>query len=292
MAEPLLQLLSWNIQWGRGVDGRVDLDRIVQVALHGAADGSVPDVLMLQEVADGFADLGGHDGTDQFTGLAQRLPGWTVLQAPATDIPGAGGRRQRFGNLLATRLPVGQVWRHLLPWPACADTASMQRVALEATLHTPLGALRATTTHLEYYAPPQRAAQVQRLRELHREAVQQAAVSRPGEAGAFASLPRAAPGVLCGDFNCQPSSVEWRALLAPFDDGTPRYVDAWTALHPQQAHAPTLGVHDHAQWPQGPMCFDAFFVTEDLVPRLRRCEVDVLTQASDHQPIRLWLSAA
>ena len=287
MAEPLLQLLSWNIQWGRGVDGRVDLDRIVEVALQGGA----PDVLMLQEVADGFADLGGHDGSDQFEGLRQRLPGWTVIDGVATDIPCVGGR-QRFGNLLATRLPVGQVWRHLLPWPAQEGVASMQRVAIEATLHTAFGPLRATTTHLEYYVPRQRAAQAQRLRELHREAVQQSRCSRPGEAGAFASLPRAAPAVLCGDLNCTPDSAEWQALLAPFDDrDTPRYVDAWSALHPGTPHPHTLGVHDHVQWPDGSRCFDAFFVSEDLAPRLRRFEVDGSTQASDHQPVRLWLAA-
>jgi endonuclease/exonuclease/phosphatase family metal-dependent hydrolase len=289
MAEPLLQLLSWNIQWGRGVDGRVDLDRIVQVALQ----GEPPDVLMLQEVADGFADLGGHDGSDQFEGLRRRLPGWTVVEGVATDIPGDGGRRQRFGNLLATRLPVGQVWRHLLPWPAQEDVASMQRVAIEATLHTAFGPLRATTTHLEYYAPRQRAKQAQRLLKLHREAVAQSHCSRPGEAGAFASLPRAAPAVLCGDLNCTPDSAEWQALIAPFDDGrTPRYVDAWTALHPHRPHPHTLGLHDHVQWPEGSRCFDAFMVSEDLVPRLRRFEVDAVTQASDHQPVRLWLSAS
>jgi endonuclease/exonuclease/phosphatase family metal-dependent hydrolase len=289
MAEPLLHLLSWNIQWGRGVDGRVDLDRIVRVI----REGGDPDVLMLQEVADGFADLKGHDGSDQFQALRERLPGWTVIEGVATDLPTERGRRQRFGNLLASRLPVEQVWRHLLPWPAQEGVASMQRVAIEATLHTAFGLLRATTTHLEYYAPRQRAAQVQRLRELHREAVQQSHADRPAAEGAFASRPRAAPGVLCGDRHCTPDSAEWQALLAPFDDAhTPPYVDAWTALHPAQAHPMTLGVHDHEQWPDGPRCFDAFLVSQDLVPRLRRFEVDAKTQASDHQPVRLWLSVS
>jgi endonuclease/exonuclease/phosphatase family metal-dependent hydrolase len=54
----------------------------------------------------------------------------------------------------------------------------MQRLALEATLETtletPLGLVQLTTAHLAYYSAVQRAAQVERLRELHREAVAQA----------------------------------------------------------------------------------------------------------------------
>ena len=113
MSARTLGFVSWNIQWGRGVDGKVDLERIVSCLLQGD-----PDVLMLQEVADGFADLPGHDGSDQFAALARLLPGYACVDAPGTDIAGDGGRRRRFGNLLATRLPVLQAWRHLLPWPA------------------------------------------------------------------------------------------------------------------------------------------------------------------------------
>ncbi|AKJ30215.1 endonuclease/exonuclease/phosphatase family protein [Caldimonas brevitalea] len=285
---PELVLTSWNIQWGRGVDGRVDLDRIVQTLMAPGAPG----VVLLQEVADGFADLAGHDGSDQFEGLRQRLAGYTVVEGVATDLPGTAGRRQRFGNLLAARLPVGQAWRHLLPWPAEDGVASMQRVAVEATLQAPFGPLRVTTTHLEYYAPRQRRAQAQRLRELHREAVQQSRCDRRPAEGAFALSPRAASAVLCGDFNCGADSDELALLLQPFDDGTARYCDAWPHLHPGRPHAPTLGLYDHAQWPQGPQCFDFFLVSEDLLPRLIAIEVDAQTQHSDHQPVRLRLDAA
>jgi len=55
-----VKLVTWNIQWGRGVDGRVDLARIVSTA-RGLADF---DLLCLQEVADNFPGLEGNDDRD------------------------------------------------------------------------------------------------------------------------------------------------------------------------------------------------------------------------------------
>jgi len=96
-----MKLVTWNIQWGRGADGRVDLDRIVADARR-LADF---DVLCLQEVSDGYPELAGCDGSDQFAGLAQRLPGYAAFEAVATDTPHPGGGRHRFGNMILTRLP-------------------------------------------------------------------------------------------------------------------------------------------------------------------------------------------
>jgi endonuclease/exonuclease/phosphatase family metal-dependent hydrolase len=39
------------------------------------------------------------------------------------------------------------------------------------------------------------------------------------------------------------------------------------------------------QWPDGADCRDFVFVTEDLVDRVCRMEVDEATTASDHQPV-------
>ena len=47
----------------------------------------------------------------------------------------------------------------------------MPRVAVEVVVEAPFGPLRVMTTHLEYYSKEHRAAQIARLRELHREAV-------------------------------------------------------------------------------------------------------------------------
>lgn len=283
-----MKLITWNIQWGRGADGRVDLDRIVAHAQRFADF----DVLCVQEVSAGHHQLPGCDGGDQFEQLAARLPGYEPVAGVATDALAAAGNRRRFGNMLFSRLPVRQVFRHLLPWPAEDGVMSMQRVAIEAILDTPLGLLRVTTTHLEYYSASQRAAQIDRLRELHREAVAHARVVRPGTAadGAFEPVPRAAAAVLVGDFNFKPDDLDHARLLAPMDPDTPAYYDAWELAHPGRPHEPTVGLHDKEQWPGLPFTFDFVCVSADIAGRVRDVRVDETTDASDHQPMLLELA--
>ena len=93
-----MKLVTWNIQWGLGMDGRLDLARIVDEARQFADF----DVLCLQEVADGFADLEQHAGENQFAHLAALLPEFIPVEGVAVDLPGPSGRRRRFGNDLLT----------------------------------------------------------------------------------------------------------------------------------------------------------------------------------------------
>ena len=279
-------LITWNIQWGRGCDGRVDLRRIVDTA-RGLADF---DVLCLQEVADNYPGLAGLPaGVDQFRELAALLPGHHAVDGVAVDrwTPGVG--RQRFGNMVFSRLAPLQVMRHLLPRPADAANHHMPRLALEVVVAAPGGPVRLMTTHLEYYSAVQRAAQVEALRDLQREA---AAHPFPGPAGKegspFEPRPRGPRAILAGDFNCDASDPLVARLQSPLP-GTPRWVDAWACAHPGEPHPKTVGLFDHAQWNHHAQSFDFCFVSEDLALRVRRVEVDLLTQASDHQPVLLEL---
>jgi len=282
-----MKILTWNIQWGRGADGRVDLARI---AAHVRRLGE-PDVICLQEVSSGYAELEGNDGTDQFAEIERLFPEYAAFSGFAMDSAGPQRQRKRFGNMLLSRLPVRRVFRHLLPWPSDPTVLSMQRLALEATIESPFGLLRVTTTHLEYYSMMQRAAQIARLRELHAEAVMQARDPGPGKDkdGPFAGAGRAASAILCGDCNFLPESASRVQMLQFIDVTTPAYRDAWDVLHQGTAHAPTVGLYDKKQWPGEPFTFDYFFVSEDLLPRLRAIAVDTLSDASDHQPLMLEL---
>lgn len=274
-------LITWNVQWCRGCDGRVDPARIVHVA-RALADF---DVLCLQEVAAGFPGLPGSSGEDQFERIEAALPGYALIDGVAVDRRD-GGVLRRFGNLIATRWPVVSVHRHLLPWPADGARLGMQRVALEAVLHAPTGPLRVTTTHLEYYSALQRGAQVQRLRELHAEACAHAADPRdvhPPD-GPFGVTDRPVSSILTGDFNFRPDAPEYAAIQAPIAAGVPAYRDAWAVLFPGREHEPTVGVHDRAQWPQRFAC-DFVFLSEDLAPRVQSVRADQATDASDHQPV-------
>lgn len=282
-----MKLITWNIQWGRGVDGKVDLERIVR----DARSLSDFDVLCLQEVSSGYPELAGCDGSDQFQALARMLPEYTAIEGVATDAPDDQGRRRRFGNMILSRYSVQQVFRHLLPWPAESGIKSMQRIALEATLQTPHdtphGLIRVTTTHLEYYSRQQRRAQVDRLRELHREAVGHAHSQPAGQLsdGPFHVPRRAAPSILTGDFNMPPDAPEKALLHMPVADGVPPYLDAWQVLNPDSPHPPTIGLYDRIQWPEGSSSFDFVFVSEDLRSRISQVRVDDESQASDHQPV-------
>jgi endonuclease/exonuclease/phosphatase family metal-dependent hydrolase len=283
-----MKLITWNIQWGRGADGCVNLDRVVADARR-LADF---DVLCLQEVSSGFPELSGNDGRDQFAGIASLLPDYTPVAGIATDLPGLSGARRCFGNMILSRYPVFQIFRHLLPWPYEPDVQSMQRIALEVTVQTPLGLMRILTTHLEYYSVKQRRAQVQRLRELQQEAAAHAYNPHAGIAGdgPFLGSPRGGPAILTGDFNFLPDSSERACLISAIDGATAPYRDTWEYIHPQMPHAPTVGVHDKNQWPGPPFTFDFIFATEDLLEKVRSVTVDCVSDASDHQPISLELS--
>ena len=288
MSRRALRIVSWNIQWGRGIDGRVDLTRTARVARAFDAD-----VLCLQEVAVNHPGLPGGGAGDQVAILARLFPGYAAIYSAGSDLSdGLCGRRQ-FGELILSRLPIFQVFRHLLPWPADPAVPSMQRTAVEAVIEAsflPGGALRVLTTHLEYYSALQRSAQVEALLDIcangyrHAVAPRSTAETDPP----FAVLPRGEGVVLCGDFNFSPRAVEYPRMQDSVADGVPRLVDVWPCVHGGSSHAPTAGVHA-ATFTGGPECFDFFFVSENLRPMIAGIEVDQSTNASDHQPVILDL---
>jgi endonuclease/exonuclease/phosphatase family metal-dependent hydrolase len=281
-----MKLITWNVQWCRGCDGRVNPARISRVARE-MADF---DVLCLQEVARNYPDLAGSSGENQYETLAGLFSEYTVVKGVAMDVLAPQGDWREFGNAIITRLPILQVFRRLLPWPADPSVPSMQRSAVEVVLDLPSGPLRVTTTHLEYYSAGQRAAQVEALRELQIEAAGHAAMpAQAKESGPFRSMPRPASGILTADFNFEPQDPLHARLQSPLAPGVPAYRDAWQLRHPGKPHSPTLGVHDKKQWPGPPFACDFIFVTEDLAHRVEDVVVNGQTDASDHQPVMLAL---
>lgn len=272
-----MRLLTWNVQWCRGVDRRVDPERIAaEIARYD------PDVACLQEVAGCFPEHTGQPADDQPQRLLQLLPAYRGFFAAAVDMPGPEGRRSRFGNLILSRLPLGRAMHHSLPWPSAPDSPSMPRAVAEAVVSTPLGELRILTTHLEYYLGEHRSAQVERLRALHGEAC---APRKPiEEPGSYRRPGRPRSAIVCGDFNLPPHDPLRKRMQAPFEQGEPRFVDAWEHLNPGRPHPPTFRLHERKEG-VAPYYCDYVFVTDDLAPRLRSIEVDGANQASDHQPV-------
>jgi endonuclease/exonuclease/phosphatase family metal-dependent hydrolase len=275
----MTSILTWNIQWGQGCDGVIDLARIARVA---KAMGEA-DVLCFQEVSRSDPAIAG--GHDQAAALVSHFPGYEGFYGAAVDrAGGANGERRQFGNLLLSRLPVLQVFRHVLPEPPEGGIKHMPRIAIEAVLETRAGALRVITTHLEYYSARHRRAQIERLRRLQDEVAGHVAQPPKPAASPYDRVPRPASCVLCGDLNLLPEDEEYRQLFAvPF-------VDAWRRAQGNAPHPPSTGLFDRKQWAMGGHCRDYFALTEDVAARIERLDIDLKTDASDHQPLRLELS--
>jgi endonuclease/exonuclease/phosphatase family metal-dependent hydrolase len=275
-----MKLVSWNMQRGRGRPvGQVMAD------LRRLADF---DILCLQEVSSGYTDLPGLTGEDQFAQVAAQLPGFAAVPHIVSDTLGASASRKLFGNMILSRYPVLQARRHCLPWPLDAAVTSMQRGALEASLQTPLGLITVCTTHLEYFSAIQRAAQVERLRDLQRDNALYAAASHPdGGNGPFRSIARSEQALLAGDFNFTPGSSEYQRLLAPFEQGVASYCDTWALQHPGMPNEPSVGLHDRDGTP---FTFDYIFATATLRGQIRDLRVLPEPLGSDHQPLLLELA--
>lgn len=289
MAESIdVRVCTWNIQWGRGRDRKVVLDRIV-----GELKSLDAAVVCLQEVAINHPGLPGQPPGDQAAQLVSLLPGYEAIYAAGSDFAdGQGGRRQ-FGEMILSRFPVAQVFRHRLPWPADPAVPSMQRVALEAVVAATPGPLRVITTHLEFYSERQRRAQVEALRDLYAEGWEHAKhPASPADTDPpFAVLPRGEAALICGDFNSGPDSFEYGRLQEPFCDAAeraPRLRDAWTLVNPRDPHPPTTGLVA-SEFISAPVCFDFFFVSENLAKNVTGIAVDPACAASDHQPVILTL---
>lgn len=281
-----MRVISWNIQWGRGADGVVNLSRIID-RIHALGPA---DVVCLQEVASRFDGLAGGQGEDGPARLAAAFPGYSMIYGPAVDVPGRDGERQCFGNLILSRLPVGAVYRHLLPAPPEAGVPNMQRGCIEAVVVSPEGpALRVLTTHLEYYAPGQRLVQARWLQRRQAEVAAVAALPVPAreQNGPFARPPMPAAALMCGDFNCEPDAPAWSAITDTVGSAAP-WCDAWRILNADTPHPPSVGLHG-ADWPDHAFCCDYVFVSQALAPAVRALSYDADTAASDHQPVRIDL---
>lgn len=282
-----LRLVTWNTQWCCGNDGVVSPQRIVDGA-RALADF---DVLCLQEIAVNYPRLQGNAGHAQPALIAELLPDFQVFFGAAVDEFDSQGRRQRFGNLIATRLPVAQVQHHPLSYPADAGVRSMPRMCTVVMVRDPqLGPVRVMTTHLEFYSKPQRMAQALALRELHIQACAQA-VAPPelsDDGSPFQSKVHTANAILCGDFNLEASEPEYTAVQQPFA-GTQRLWDSWRILNGEAPHIPTFRLYDRRYGPE-PMACDFVFVSDGLKDKVKSLRIDSDTQASDHQPVAVEIS--
>lgn len=283
-----MEILTWNIQSGLGVDGRVDLGRIENVV----REMRTPDVICFQEIARNMPVFGPEVLGDQVAELQERFSEYDVFFGPVFDANGENAARQQFGNLMMSRIPVHACRHHLLPRPAASGVHHMPRQATELLVEADGEFFRIVGTHLEYFVTLHRAAQVERLICLHRESCENARKpSLAMDSGPYSGVAGTCQAVFCGDFNFRPEDLEYEALTCKRDDYTPALMDAWSIVHGGRPHDPTCGIFDHVQWTEGSHCRDFFFVSENLAERVEHIRVQTDTDASDHQPLEMRIAA-
>lgn len=287
-----MKLLSYNIQYGFGGDGRYDLPRIAAVI----ADA---DIICLQEVERNWSR---SNMDDQPALLSALLPAHHWVYGPAFDMDASaveGGRvihrRRQFGTMILSRLPLE--WSRLWPLPKrrMLDPLNTQNAALEAMVHTPSGPLRLMSLHLAHVGVAERLEQIDFLLAQHARAAHEGGPwsgtdDEPArnwtEGQAEPHCPTRA--IWMGDFNSEPHSVEYRRITGetPYHPGA-RYADGFVDAVAAAGLVPG-SLHTHEKVIAGQTRLrqlDNCFVTPDLAPRVRRVSVDAGNPASDHFPL-------
>jgi endonuclease/exonuclease/phosphatase family metal-dependent hydrolase len=279
-----MKIVTYNIQWGKGRDGRIDLDRIVR-SVRGA------DIIALQEVERHWRP---QNFPDQVSRIAELLEGFDWVYGAAVDLAGrVPGQRRQIGNMMLSRWAIESTRTLPLPARPVHGFVNDQQAMTEAIIHAPERSLRVYNAHLNYLGVDQRLEQAATMRKLIDEAPARGGpVTAPGKPvfgpdddwivipdGKLPSMPGSA--ILLGDFNCRPRSAEYLALASGFAD-----VLALAGLAPDQ------GVTFPGDGREPPQRLDHIFITQDLVPFLEGAWIDETAEGSDHQPVWLQLSDA
>src|SRR5690606_26647551 len=97
--------------------------------------------------------------------------------------------------------------------------------------------------------------------------------------------------IMAGDFNMEPDSQEYTAIVGPDSPYGGRvsnpelFVDAFVAAGHAEGDGVTADIDGR------PVRLDYFFVSPALVPNIVRCEIDNDAVGSHHQPVWLELAA-
>ena len=269
----VVRVVSYNIQYGVGLDGLYDIARV-------AAAVADADIILLQEVTRMCPWNGGQD---MAAALEEALPGHFSVYHPACDVDlgsaveagRAINRRFQFGNMVLSRFPIVAARGHLLPRTLRPGGLNLQRGALEATVAAPDGPLRVISVHLDHIGIDERLMQIGALRDLALEAPARGGALTGTEAFGMSELPMPDDVLIGGDFNCEPGSGEYAAMIA---DGA--FVDltaddaGWSWTDPKDRSVTQR--------------LDHVFATPGLAGLRREVTVDRSCVASDHMPV--WLA--
>ena len=183
-----LQVLTYNIHHGAGIDGVLDLERIAQVIEKSGAD-----VIGLQEVDNHWSAR--SNWVDQAAWLADRLK-MHFAYAANLDLPplNPGEPRRQYGTAILSRYPIRSFTNTLLPLYPTGE----QRGLAIATIKVRGQELRFANTHLTSNNNAERLEQAHKVVELLSGSRQ--------------------PTILAGDLNAKPEAPEIKTLTAVWRD--------------------------------------------------------------------------
>jgi endonuclease/exonuclease/phosphatase family metal-dependent hydrolase len=294
-----MRAVGYNIQYGVGKDGRLDLARAIE-AVAGA------DIVALQEVERNWRKSG---MADQAAEIGRLMPDYYWVYGPFFDLDasrrGADGRidnrRRQHGTMLLARWPIRSSRLFPLPKLDNANGLGFQMGALEGVIDVPGRPLRVYSVHLSSLGSEERVLQAEELKRIWRRTAGEgptwsgeAALAGVDWSDGEPAPPAPADALLLGDFNCEPVAPEYKALVAddPSLHGRAFYrgslSDSWViageggdgATYPPSAAYPL---------PKG-VRIDYGFVSGGLAPLVERAWVDREAQGSDHQPY--WIEFA
>ncbi|WLV24496.1 endonuclease/exonuclease/phosphatase family protein [Aciduricibacillus chroicocephali] len=132
-----IQFLSYNIQHGVGIDGRLDLGRIGDIIRQSDAD-----IVALQEVDNHFGARSNYENQAKL--LSENL-GFHYVYGPSIDLAPAPGQleNQQYGTAILSRQPI--VSSHLL---SLSSDPEEQRTMLHAVININGAQLNVYNIHL------------------------------------------------------------------------------------------------------------------------------------------------
>ncbi|MFN3764818.1 MAG: endonuclease/exonuclease/phosphatase family protein [Aliihoeflea sp.] len=284
-----MKCVSYNIQYGIGLDKKYDIARIVD-AVRGA------DLIALQEVSRNNPSNQGRDMPAEIRALMPDLfsvygPSFEIDMGSHVKDGKAVDLRFQFGNMILSRMPVLASRNLLLPRRRSIAKMNFQRSALEVLVETTLGPIRFYSTHLDHRSPDERLMQVRHLRER--------VLAYPHEGGGltgvaemgFPEPPRPESAVLLGDFNMLPGSPEYLEVTGMVDHefGLPLVADKFVdvAAHVGTETNTCVNADDPDDQSRHKR-IDYAFVTANLADRVKSCHVDTSAVGSDHRPV--WVN--
>ncbi len=282
------KLATYNIQYGFGQDGRYDLSRAI-------AQLQDQDIICLQEVTTNWG-VCNRDNQPEVLAKALNMyaaytPAFEVDDSHRNENDMITNARRGFGNMVLSRWPIAYSRPHSLPKPPTEVPArfypnvSFPRTALETAIVIDNTPLRVISLHLSHLPGPQQQAQVEVLKTLVSLLSEEAPLWENDPSIEQWSQNQPAPPVpnstlLLGDFNFEPDSEYYAAMLDRLPGREGRLIDGWLEGGGSKTDNATCVEND------GRLSrLDYLFVSENMRSKISEARVDQGTQASDHFPL-------